>query len=87
MGYIVWSKEQYAETWTRTDCADEAAVRAEVLRLLKQAGEVVVTLPIEYEVTVQLGGRMVEPPEERPVEPVPAAEPAETEVKSEATEG
>lgn len=55
MQYIVWIKDEYAETHTRRSCADLAAVKEEVERCVRTGCDPVVTVEVPYWVAISVG--------------------------------
>ena len=66
MEYIIWKKEQYADTWTRYDCDREQELKEALLELIKSEGDIEVTVPRAYKIDV----KVLEVPADKKKEPV-----------------
>lgn len=78
MDYIVLKQEPYGEVWHRHDCYGEEELKVIVLGLIRTDGEVVVTVPVDFSITVSLAKL---PPE---VIPARLEKPAKTKTDKEA---
>jgi len=70
MEYQVWKKDEFGDTWTKTDCGDIAAAKREVLSAAKEAKEAVLTVAIPFTVQLKVGepgavGKKVQKDEEK----------------------
>lgn len=54
MNYIVWQKGEFAEDWHRYDADNENELTALILERARKEGELVVTVPIEYTISVKV---------------------------------
>lgn len=68
MGYIVLSKDEFSDTWTRQDVGDVDDAKVVILGLLQSGKEVKLTTPVDYELrlTVRESKESKTPPSSAP---------------------
>ena len=52
--YVVWTKQEYNDLWSRRECTTEEEVKAEILAAEKSGEDLEITLPVSFEVEVKV---------------------------------
>ena len=55
MDYQVWTKEEYADTYTKVDCGDMTAARREIDLAVRLGREPLLTVAVPYELNIKIG--------------------------------
>lgn len=76
MDYQVWTKEEYADVWTKVDCGDLPAARREIDLAVRAGREPLLTVEVPYKLDIKIS----EVGAELPKWPKPKKKP-ETKVK------
>lgn len=52
--YQVWTKEEYAEGWSKVDCGDLQAVQREILKAVKDGKDPLITMEIPFDISIKI---------------------------------
>ena len=52
--YQVWTKDEYAEGYTKVDCGDLPSVKREILKAVKEGKDPLITMEVPFDVNINV---------------------------------
>ena len=83
MNYQVWSKDEFGESYNKTDCPDIVAASKAIDKVVRAGGEPILTVEVPYSLAIKIEAVGSEKPAPR-VDPRTKFKPEKEDPKSEA---